>query len=386
MHRHMACLRSLLLATLALQVGHPLVWAEEPSPERSAGMVAIQLEVSVDGQPLRGLTAEDFHVRDKGREALVVEAAEVDHRQLLFLFDLEFTTLEQTVRAVELALELVSESLPASDRVAIVTHAPSTGLGLLLAPTAERSKISAALGTLREQQQGRPSSSTTGPVVSADDLITARARNLESEKGIVQREQGRILGLVRSLAKLDRVARSVPGGSQVILFSRGFDSSVVLGNVGTQRLDQAWSTEQSEAAARGELWSVGDASRYGGGFVETELFEVLANYSRLGVPIQAVRLQPEGDARRVERGAQGPNGLVLMAEKTGGQVFVDSGDRVAEMSKALTPQGSAYLLTFKPRGLKSAGRYRRLDVTLENPVEGASLIVPPGYYEPESSK
>jgi len=381
---------------VALQMALLPLFAGESTPEQPTEVIALRLEVQSDGEPLRGLTAESFRVRDKGREAPIADLIEVDlemeggripeaaGRLLLFLFDLELTEPVLVVRATDLAQELLSGSLLPSDRVVIATHEASSGLRVELNPTAERQEITEALDSLREEEARRVSggSLAAGPLVTGDDLVTSRARGTESAKGIVQTEQGRILGLVRSLSMLERLARFMPGNSQVVLFSEGFDSSVILGNQATQRLDQASLTAQSEASARGQVSAVNSAGRYGGGVVETAFFEMLSCYKRLGVPIQAIRLESAADIPGVERGARGPNGLVLMAEKTGGQMIPATGDAVRQMRDTLAPVGATYVLTFEPRFSKPEGRYRRVDVKLENPVGDTRLIFPPGYYEP----
>ena len=383
----------LAVAVLPLHNGAP-AWAGPFPPAGGGPTVPIQVEVHKDGQPQSGLTAEDFLVRDKGKEVPVMDVLEVGleadgenlpeeaYRQLLLLFDLEFSEPLFVMQATDVARQLVSPERLANTRVLIAAHEPGTGLRVELDLTDNRERLLEMLGTLHDEHQRRlgGSETTAGPVISGDDLITSRARNLESEKGIVQQEQGRILGLVRSLSRLEPLARSVPGSTQVVVFSPGFDSSVILGNQATQQRDAAWSVEQSEAAARGEFSTVNSASRYGGGLVETALFETLSDYVRSGVPIQAVKIEIQGDSRPVERGSQGPNGLTLMATRTDGEVYRGTRDELTEMTQALQPP-SFYLLTFQSRGVES-GRYRKVDVRLKDRPKGVEIVAPRGFYVP----
>jgi hypothetical protein len=327
------------------------------------------------------LTVEDFLVRDKGKEVPVMEVLEVGleaNRQLLLLFDLEFSEPLFVMQATDVARQLVSPERLANTRVLIAAHEPGFGLRVELDLTDNRERLLKVLGTLHDKHQRRLGSSgpTAGPVVNGDDLITSRVSNLESDKGIVQQEQGRILNLVRTLSRLELLARSVPGSTQVVIFSPGFDSSVILGNDRTRRFDAAWSAEQSEASAKGNLAAVAGAPRYGGGLVETALFETLSDYARSGVPIQGVKIEIEGDSRPAERGAQGPNGLTLMATRTDGEVYRGTRDELTEMTQALQPPLFC-LLTIQSRGAES-GRYRKLDVRLK----GVEILAPPGYFGP----
>jgi hypothetical protein len=114
--------------------------------------------------------------------------------------------------------------------------------------------------------------------------------------------------------------------------------------------------------------------------VETAFFEMLSEYARSGAPIQGVEIEFTGDSRPVLRGAQGPNGLILMAERTGGRVFRGTRDELTEMTQALQPP-SFYLLTFQPRSVES-GRYRKLDVRLKDRLKGVEILAPPGYFVP----
>ena len=386
---------SLILALILLQIGS--VAFGGPLQAAGEGLdVPIQVEVRKDGQFLSGLTAADFVVRDKGKEVPVVDVLEVDldaegdalpeeaYRQLLLLFDLEFAHPLFVVQATDVARELINAERLANTRVLIAAHEPFMGLRVELDLTDDRERLLEVLDTLRDEHQRRlgSSSATAGPVIGGDDLITSRARNLESEKGIVQQEQGRILELVRSLSRLEPSARAVPGSTQVVFFSPGFDSSVILGNDATQRFDAAWSGEQAEASARGDVSAVNDATRYGGGLVETALFEVLSDYARLAVPIQAVKIEIKGDSRPAERGARGLNGLTIMVERTGGQVFTGTRDQLSELTRGLRPPGSFYLLTFESRSIKSRGRYRKLVVRLKKSAKNVKILAPPGYYVP----
>lgn len=360
-------------------------------------MISIHAEVAQDGRPLRDLGVTDFVVRDKGKSVEVAEVIEIDFddcdggaverpfRQLLFLFDLEFSHPQFMFRATDLAREMIEPGRLACTEVLIATHEPSTGMRIEVELTNDRDRLVETLGLLHDESERRLDSATgtaSGPVVTGDDLIEARARNQESEKGIVQREQGRILGLIRTLARLESLTRSVPGSSQVVVFSPGFDSSVILGNQATQQFDAAFSASQSEASARGEVWAVNDATRYQGGLVEKALFEMLSDYDRSGVPIQVVKIEVDGaDNRPVERGAQGPNGLTIMAERTGGQIYRGAGGQILEEIRGLEPAGAIYLLTFKTRSFDS-GRYRKLDVRLKKSTKSVELSAPPGYYVP----
>ncbi len=105
--------------------------------------------------------------------------------------------------------------------------------------------------------------------------------------------------------------------------------------------------------------------------VETALFDMLAEYRRIGAPIQALRM---GEGAR--RGAQGPDGLRIMSQQSLGGLFRDP----ADLARAMEPPEVLYLLTIEPRSARAEGRYRRLEVTLRDAPDGVSLLYRPGYY------
>lgn len=364
--------------------------------EPPASGVQMVLQVLEDGEPVRGLTAADFEVREEGRSAVIAEVSEIDlgaataaealpqaaRRQVLLFFDLMGTVSLERARAA--ARDLALHGFHPTDLVGVFAHRGSEGPGMLLAPTSDRHRLVELLATLGSRgeagpRDGRPQS---GPIVNADYLAAARNRDSEPEQGIVQQEQGRVLKLIRALSALALPLRDVPAPAQVVLFSEGFDSSVILGHDGTRDFDRASDVAVSQAVLSGEPWRVESSIRYGSGVVETELFEMLSEYRRLGARIQAVQVGGGETERTGGRGDQGPEGLLIMAEKTGGELFRAPGGLAGAMAAALEPEVVAYLVTFEPRKAGVKGRYRRIEVSLKNPADGVSLIYRPGYYEP----
>ena len=370
--------------------------AGELTSAGAENLVALHLEVAAASSPIHGLTAADFEVREKGKKVSLVDVVEVGEeagagtypeawrRQVLLLFDLELSGPAQFLRALDLAQEVISAGLPVGTRIAVATHRPGVGLQLELGPTSVDQEVTEVLEALRLEQSEQLGGAAAGPLITAEDLVTSRARGTEAAKGRVQHQQGRIMRFVRSLAGLQLLAREVPGGSQVLVFSEGFDSGVILGNPATQRLDQAWSTAQSEAAARGDIAAVNTATRHGGGVVETALFETLSSYEKSGCPIHAIRLESGADSPSPEKGGRGPNGLVIITEKTEGRLVAEAEDAGRSIGRLLQPLGSTYLLVFAPPTSAPKGRYRKLDIKLEYGEGDVALSAPPGYYETRS--
>lgn len=162
----------------ALAISGVPVWSTE-----STSNVVLQLEVSRNGEPVGGLSADDFLVRQRGKSLEIVDVLEVApgvavenlpesaFRQVLFLFDLELTSTELSAQAAQLAEAFVSDSLRPTDRVAILTHDMDSGLEVVLEPTADRAVIARfleGLGAARKALITSPPGA--GPVVNGETL------------------------------------------------------------------------------------------------------------------------------------------------------------------------------------------------------------------------
>ena len=156
-----------------------------PLPPAGGGPnVPIQVEVYKDGQPVSGLSAEEFVVRDKGKPVPVIGLLEVDlaaggdnlpeeaYRQILMLFDLEFSDPLFVVQATDIARELISPELLANTRVLIAVHEPGTGLRIEVDFTARSEPLLEMLDILHDEHRSRLGSS--GP--SAEPVITSLSR------------------------------------------------------------------------------------------------------------------------------------------------------------------------------------------------------------------
>lgn len=96
--------------------------------------VEIAVQVTRDGQIVRGLTAADFEL--------------YDGRKKLLLFDLAFSDPRAIVKAREAARELVLEGSRAGDLVGVATYSAARGPQLVLGFTSDRRQVDAALDSL----------------------------------------------------------------------------------------------------------------------------------------------------------------------------------------------------------------------------------------------
>ena len=350
----------------------------------AAGVHQVHVRVIRDGQPVRGLGTADFEVRTRGKQAAVLGVEEVESapRRVLFLFDLSFSAQESVAVGRQAATAVVDDLEP-TDLVGVFLHDRASGLRTLLAPTADRDRVLAALDAL--PQASRPPGAVRDAVARADgeDLASAVGSvSSNHSRSVVTVAQGQIHGLIKSLAGLARGTRDTADESHVVLFSEGFDSSLIHGHPGTRRVDGARAMEDSTASALGETWRVNGASRFAAGYVETALFEMLADFRRLGSAIHTVDLSGSAPDSGRQRGARGLSSLYLLADESGGERFRDPERFSEDFATALGPASPGYVLAFERRARERRGRHLPLDVRLSGPGRGVEVAHRPSVYSP----
>ncbi len=436
-------MRRPMLAVVLLFLGAGLVPASvraaqsadppQPAPRESFAaatqVFAVEVPVQVvrDGEPVRGLEAEDFEVWE-GRRKLPVAGFEVldlgasrpaatappaaARRHFLFLFDLAFSEPRSVARARRAAASLVPRLHP-SDLVAVATYSATQGPQLVLGFTSDRRQIESALASLGlpdllfrpvdplrlvlrevlgagnaagggQPAGGGQSRIARDPLSEANDPAVSEEVSVVTD-AVVQSEQAALRKHVdafsRSLADLARQIAVVDGRKYLVFLSEGFDNSLFQGTV-----DEARREEIQQAALRGESWRISAEERYGLAETGNAMERMLAEFSRADCVIQAV------DIGGVRAGADqglprvgGRESLLMMAHGTGGDLYEGYNDLAAAMGRMLQRTSVTYVLAVHPDRSSSeeeAG-YRRLRVELTRPVGGARVIHRLGYYPPE---
>ena len=169
-----------LLLTLPL-VAIAAPAAQTPTFEGSSQVVAVEVPVNVvgrDGEPVRGLTADDFEVYDGSEKQKVTSFEVIDlkslgtsaapaagglppapadlrpaaRRHFLLLFDLSFSTPTSILKARVAARDFVLNSLHPTDLAAVATYSLETGPKLIVTFTPDRTQLARAVDTLGYHQ------------------------------------------------------------------------------------------------------------------------------------------------------------------------------------------------------------------------------------------
>ncbi len=401
----------------------------------SATVVAVEVPVHVirDGEPVRGLTRDDFVVLDEGEPREIVgfevidltitapEAADGDvrppvsaRRHFLLLFDLTFSRPDSVAAAREAATELMAGGLHPSDLVAVATYAHGAGPRLLLGFTSDRAQARAAIESLglarlieplrdplglvfgdldaagRAFGLGQGAGEGRGPGgAGRREFAEAMADFARRAEAVGQRQElTRITALTRSFADLARLMDSVRGRKHVVYLSEGFDTSALFGTADVERIQR-----MAAAVEEGRVWEVDSEERYGDTRSQNQLEQMFDAFRRADCTIQAVDVGGIQRLAGVEAGSRRSaerqrtrlearhDSLAVMASATGGELFRSFNDLSEAMREMLERTGVTYVLAFEPKGLELDGAFHRLKVKLKDGAR-ARLVHRPGYFAP----
>lgn len=442
---------SVLVPLAAAGLPAPLRAADRPVDSRAFGgettITAIEVPVRVTrrGEPVRGLTADDFRLYESGerREIQSFEvldlsvrksAPEADlesipesasargrrpdrssmpapvdagRRHFLFLFDLGFTHPGHLARAERSARRVLREDLHPSDRVGVAFYSPSRGAGLALQFTTDRRAVENVLDRLSAYLRGeRLAAGDDGGAPS--DPLGITASEVDVHLGEVGREEeaGRndfAEALGTQPAPGGRGTGGRRGGmgdflmNNLLSHSGSYMEQVYREREATRI---AWMTEQLGSLVErlsgigGPRYLVFLSSGYDVGLVDP-----MTNWSSTGGSGAGFWLLRELEdfvdtVRRagwviygVQLGGAAVGGrhrgsLFHLAHETGGELIENRNDPADAIGEVIERTSLTYLLTFHVQDLPNDGSYRRLRVELVGGPRGTRVHHRPGYRTP----
>ncbi|HVR98047.1 MAG TPA: VWA domain-containing protein [Thermoanaerobaculia bacterium] len=380
-------------------------------------VVEVPVQVVRDGQPVRGLAADDFEIYEgrkkqkitgfevmdlaapvpAGMTVAVVPAAA--RRHFLLLFDLSFSEPKAILKA-RAAATTVLDQLHPTDLVAVSTYSASHGPQLILGFTSDRGQVEAALENLGmpelinrsgdplqlyvtafrdelSQQGGRQASLGK----EKDEKIKAWLEDMEhlNRPGELATRRNEVSAFTDSFADLAKMMSSVSGRKHVVYLSEGFDSSILIGTTDVGEIDrmQKEVTEPINKKINSEL-RFGDSQAIG------DFEKMLEQFRRADCVVQSVDiggLRAGSDLGFERRG--GTDTLLAMARDTGGDLYQNFNDLGEAMRQMLERTGVTYILSFQPEEVRRDGAYHDLRVELKNRSRGTRLAHRSGYYAPK---
>jgi VWFA-related protein len=358
------------------------------------------------GNPIRGLTAANFELFDRGTKRPISNFDAIDlasegarttsplnpsaRRNWILLFDLSFSSPMGRAKAQEAAKNFIARGMGRRDLAAIGTIDVERGFRMVTSLTTDRNLLGAAIANPSNFVSSDPlriaGGSGVEEMVSPDAAIRAAASKDRSDSALDialgekrqndQFDRSRIERQLRLLSDLGRTLRVLPGRKQVILFTEGFDPRLVRGR---DAHDSAEEQEDLNQATAGNYWRVDNDARYGSSMSLT-LLEEMARTLRgsdvvlHAVDIQGVRVQSDENGARINSN----DALHLLSAPTGGEVFKNSNDINADLEKMLRAQDMVYVLGFRAPA-SNDGKFRELKVRVTG-VPGARVFHRAGYY------
>lgn len=424
--RSVAC--RIALASLALLLTASQFSAqfrdEKSSVREEAKAVLIEVPVNVidrDGNPVEGLTAQDFEVYDDGKKQPITGFEILDQRRpipkpapgeppihpaarrhFLLLFDLSFGSPKGIVNARRAARDFVVTRMKELDLAAVATYSIEHGMKLLVTFTSDRTQLGAAIDTLgfptladrspdplafvMTQPSGsnatgfafmRGRSPTTGG--GFDVALEEAIENLEIIRGKNFRAiyRDRVSRLLSSLAEMARALDAVQGRKHIFYLSEGFDSRELSGSA-----SEGGGGREAEWIIRGQSWKVDNDTRFGNAGTQSKMNQALALFNRSDCVIHSIDiggLRAGSEITGMDPGVSGRDSLFLMAEATGGEFLKDANDLGSSFDRLLDRTGLIYILAFQPVRVPETGKFHTLTVKTANKSHRVSHRT--GYYE-----
>lgn len=388
---------------------------DTPAFEAGVELVAVPVFVTGrDGKAVPGLRPEHFAIRDQGKPVPVAAFLAVDtaspalpgtsattpaavaasRRQFLFLFDLTFSTPAGLTRAREASVSFLRQGLGPNDLVAVATFHP-TGPKLLLGFTTDHAQAARAIATLGAVPGERPLRDPLGLALDLDILLTDptgslgivpedplwRDQLLQQVRANRRAYTQRATSYVAALTGLGELLGTLQGRKQVVLFSAGFDQSILAGSENAERIDTARSVTE------GRLWEVQSESYFGDASARAmmeSLAEALAASDVVVHTVDTSGLVTGADAAElgpVQPGS-GRGSLAQIAGDSGGIFVTNANDLTGGLQEVLDASRWFYVLAFEPLpSRKKPGELRKLEVEVRG--DGLEVSHRRGYTLPE---
>lgn len=359
------------------------------------------------GNPVRGLKAEDFEIYEEGKNQPITNFDVVDYsipvpasartpaarRNFLLIFDVTNSSLSSLIRARATALEFVAKQAQRLDRVAVATLSSQHGLHLLTSFTTDRPIVTHAIRTMGTPKFYQPSDpllislATPNPVEETLSPMEAAVQEYIRELTVMGQKAAsdairfNVERELNELTELGFALDHVTGRKHIILFSEGFDPKALQG-----RTSGALSSQESRAelnsANLGEIWRVDMDNYFGNTKSAGDLRRMIESMRRSDVVLHAMDikgLRADVDASVGVKSVSN-DALYLLSHDTGGIVIKNSNALTDDLGKFLKTQEVTYSIGYRAQRA-APGKFRKLNVKVPS-MPNARVWSRVGYYEP----
>jgi hypothetical protein len=188
--------------------------------------------------------------------------------------------------------------------------------------------------------------------------------------------------LISSLQGLATALRHVEGRKQILYFSAGFDSRLLIGQQGSEQKTAA------DAVIEGRLWEVDGATRYGDSRLVDLLADTTKSLARADAVVHSVDvtgLVTDGSLTRTylsedaARENSGREALHFLSAETGGRFFKDANNLEPALGEMLEMTSRYYVLGVQPLRPKGPGAFHKIRVKVAR--KNVTLSHRAGYYD-----
>lgn len=385
-----------------------------------ASLVSIPVFVTdKDGRSVPGLTAQDFEVEEGGKpapvEGFIAVTGDGDvplplgipqglalssRRQFVLLFDLALSRAVNIERARMAARKFLLDNVKARDLVSVVAST-AQGMKTLLGLSPDRAQVLRAIDSLGSGDMSRArdplgilfdagidsqismgeSGGGTAADRVADDNRDRALMMMRQQKQAYAQQITVFLGGFQALA---RQLDAIRGRKNVILFSEGFDSSIVTGAQGNEQ------KMASNSVTTGALWEVDSDAYFGSATSQNALSGLFTAMRGSDVVIHSVDLGGAGaDSMGLDSqegsgfSLSGLDSLAIFATNTGGRFMKGAANIDRALEDIASSTGSYYVLAFAPTS-NEVGKARKLKVKVRR--SGLNVNHRPAYLVPDPKK
>jgi VWFA-related protein len=419
------------LIYLAL-IGMTAAAGAQPKPPQTTRPLTFGAELNIiavpaivtdkDGKTVAGLLATDFEIEDAGKPAAVqgFQAITGDgdptlpegmgaattmlasRRQFVFVFDLGLSGARNIERARAASLEFLERNVSARDLVSVVASQVN-GFKPLVGLTSDRYQIRQAIASLGRGDLARnrdplglvfdvnlqdfmehPSTASGTDIPNSQAAAELKDQGQRIQRNDLQAYTAQVTQFLGGLNGLGRALEAVRGRKNLILFSEGFDSSIITGARGQQQANT------TASVTAGELWNVDSDAYFGSTTGQNALENLFAALRGSDVVVHSVDIGVlGGDMMALQH--QGGNqftssfgdSLATFAASTGGRYIRGANNLGAALKEVADSTRDYYVLAFAPNE-DTPGKLRKLKIKVKRP--GLRVSHRPAYLIPDPKK
>ncbi len=376
----------------------------------STDLVLVDVSVTdKKGNPIRGLSAKDFHVYEDGVEQSIqifqfedvsqveadmmkapappapstpppavapaptstikTDATDYSNRRLIvMMFDLTSLDIPDVIYARKSAEEYIRTKISPADLVAVVVM--SSSLRVVQDFTDDSKLLVAALNRIRlGQSSDLADVGQTDPTANDNTGTVENTNEDTSDPYAVDDTQFNIFNTDRKLVAIESVAKmlkDLPERKSLIHFSSGLQTT------GVENEAQLRATVDAANRANMSIYAV-DAR----GLVATPLGGDATHGGASGTAMFSGASQRNG----LDTNLAAQDTLTTLSEDTGGRAFLDTNDLTGVFAQVQNDTKSYYIVGYYSSNTKHDGHFRKIRVTVDAP--GAQLRFRPGYFAPK---